>query len=166
MMGRKASHRTNARLVAALPERLGSEDVIMSGPFQFPGRKGSAVARISARKEDLPAEKSGEQESRSVELGEYTVTFDSIPAGFQMGPEVFKGLPDDACQCPHWGILLKGEYRVPFTDGRTETVRAGEVYYLPPGHRFEVVVDAEGIEFSPTDQLRQTYEVVGRNMQG
>lgn len=121
------------------------------------------MSRISARKEDLPVETSGDSESRSVELGAYTVTFDTIPAGYTMGPEVFEGLPGNACQCPHWGILLKGEYRVPFTDGRVETIRAGEVYYLPPGHRFECVADAEGIEFSPTRELRETYEVVGRN---
>jgi hypothetical protein len=119
----------------------------------------------SARKEDLPGVKSGSGETPSVELGEYTITFDTIPAGFRMGPELFEGLPDNACQCPHWGILLKGEYRVPYTDGRVETIRAGEVYYLPAGHRFEVVEDAEGIEFSPTRELRETYGVVSRNMQ-
>jgi hypothetical protein len=118
----------------------------------------------SARKEDLPGEKSSSGETPSVELGEHTITFDTIPARFQMGPELFEGLPDNACQCPRWGILLKGEYRVPYTDGRVETIRVGEVYYLPPGHRFEVVEDAEGIEFSPTRELRETYAVVSRNM--
>ena len=81
-----------------------------------------------------------------------------------MGPELFDGLPDSACSCPHWGVLLKGEFRVPFTDGRVETVRAGDAYYLPPGHRFEVTQDCEYVEFSPTTELRRTYEVVARNM--
>jgi hypothetical protein len=119
---------------------------------------------ISARKEDLPVETTEQSESRSTELNEYTVEFGSTRAGFTMGPELFDGLPDQACQCPHWGVLLKGEFRVPFTDGRVETVRAGEAYYLPPGHRFEVVEDCEYIEFSPTNQLKETYAIVARNM--
>ena len=81
-----------------------------------------------------------------------------------MGPRTFAGLPDESCQCPHWGILLKGVWRVPLTDGRVGTVRAGEAYYLPPGHHFEVVEDSEYIEFSPTAPLRQTYAVVTKNL--
>ena len=79
-----------------------------------------------------------------------------------MGPELLAGLPNDACQCPHSGILLKGELRIPFTDGHVTTIRAGEAYSLPPCHRFEVVEDAEGIEFSRTRELRETYEVIER----
>ena len=122
------------------------------------------MGSISARKDDLEAEQSEHSESRSTELGEYTVEFGATKAGFSMGPELFAGLPDDACQCPHWGVLLKGEFRVPFTDGRVETVRAGEAYYLAPGHRFEVVADCEYIEFSPTNDLRDTLAIVSRNM--
>jgi hypothetical protein len=72
-------------------------------------------------------------------------------------------LPLEVTACPHWGVLLKGEFRVPFTDGRVETVRAGDAYHLPPGHRFEVTEDCEYIEFSPTAELRRTYEAVARN---
>lgn len=122
------------------------------------------MSDVIARKDDLPAELTKDSESRSTELGEFTVEFGSTRAGFAMGPELFEGLPKNACHCPHWGVLLKGEFRVPFTDGRVETVRAGDAYYLPPGHRFEVTEDCEYIEFSPTTELRRTYEVVARNM--
>ena len=83
-----------------------------------------------------------------------------------MDAATFRGLPDEACQCPHWGILLKGEFRVPFVDGRVETVRAGEAYYLPPGHRFEVTEDCDYIEFSPTKELNETFAIVAQNTAG
>jgi hypothetical protein len=121
------------------------------------------MSAISVHPSDLPIEKTALFESRSGELAAFTVDFGSAKAGLVMGPGLFAGLPDDACQCPHWGILVKGQWQVPFTDGRTETVRAGEAYYLPPGHRFEVVEDSEYIEFSPTKELTETYTVVARN---
>lgn len=119
--------------------------------------------RIAVNPADLQVEKTAIGENRTADLNGYTVDFGSIRAGFAMGADVFEGLPDNACQCPHWGVLLRGEFRIPFADGTVEAVRAGDAYYLPPGHRFEVVEDCEYIEFSPTDELKATYEVVGRN---
>lgn len=124
---------------------------------------GAAMSPISLNRDSLPAERSEQHESRSGELGDYTVDFGSIKAGLVMDAGTFAGLPDDACQCPHWGVLIAGEWRVPMTDGATHTVHAGEAYYLPPGHRFEVIRDSEYIEFSPTKELRETYAVVTRN---
>ena len=43
------------------------------------------------------------------------------------------GLPDDSCQCPHWGYVLKGELTFRFAD-REEVFEAGDAFYLPPGH--------------------------------
>ena len=51
---------------------------------------------------------------------------------FDLAP-VLKGLPDDRCQCPHWGYVLKGRMVVTYGD-REEIVNAGDAYYLPPGH--------------------------------
>ena len=120
---------------------------------------------VSVNRESLPVDRSDQHESRSGELGDYTVDFGSIKAGVVMDAATFAGLPDDACQCPHWGVLLSGEWRVPMSDGSVATVHAGEAYYLPPGHRFEVVSDCEYIEFSPTTELQETYAVVARNEQ-
>ena len=55
------------------------------------------MTAISANKCELPVDvKIGDFERRSVELGEYTVTFDSSPAGF---PPRRTGT-FDACQSP------------------------------------------------------------------
>jgi hypothetical protein len=122
------------------------------------------MSRISVHKDDLVAETTEMSESRSADLGGYTVDFGSARAGVTMDAATFKGLPGSACPCPRWGVLLKGEFRVPFVDGRVDTVRAGEAYYLPPGHRFEVVEDCEYIEFSPTKELAETFAVVSQNL--
>ena len=124
------------------------------------------MSRISVHKDELAADTTEMSESRSTALGDYTVDFGSARAGLTMDAATFRGLPDEACQCPHWGILLKGEFRVPFVDGRVETVRAGEAYYLPPGHRFEVIEDCDYIEFSPTKEMHETYAIVTRNTAG
>ena len=92
--------------------------------------------------------------SMTVEVGKFKKAIDPSP--------MFKGLPGDRCQCPHWGYVIKGKIRCKFAD-REEVYKAGDVYYMPPGH-IPVIEAAEWVEFSPTDLLNKTMEVVGRNM--
>src|SRR6476659_4561727 len=49
------------------------------------------------------------------------------------GTPLMKGLPDDMCQCPHWGYVLAGRVTFRFAD-RDETYEAGDAFYTPPGH--------------------------------
>ena len=114
-------------------------------------------------KEQLPAEKLGDYEGRTHQFADYYVNFENIPAGLG-GPELFKGLPDDACQCEHWGYLFKGSFKFTYTDGSEDVVSAGEAYYAHPGHVFEALEDCETIEFSPKEPFEQLMEVVGKNM--
>jgi hypothetical protein len=99
------------------------------------------------------------------ELDDYTVGFetytdDSDPSS------LFKGLPDDRCQCPHWGFVFKGKVTFRYADGSEETIGAGEAYYAPPGHLPFLHADTELVEFSPTAELQQTLEVINKNMEG
>ena len=77
---------------------------------------------------------------------------------------MFKGLPDDRCQCPHWGHLIKGRMRIKYHD-HDEVINAGEVYYLPPGHIPVIEEDSEMVEFSPKGEYQKTMEVANRNME-
>lgn len=122
------------------------------------------MAENHASRESLPAEHLGEYEGHMAQFGAYTANFEHIPVGV-VSPDLFRGLPDDACQCEHWGYLFKGRFRVTYTDGSVEEVEAGEAYYMPPGHVFEPLEDCDTIEFSPTDELERTLEVVGKNME-
>ena len=89
--------------------------------------------------------------------GDTNVARIRFPKGADAAP-LLKGLPDDLCQCPHWGTVLKGSIHVRFADGREETVRAGEVYYWPPGHTVRVDEDYEAVEFSPSGQMGEVIE--------
>ena len=101
-------------------------------------------------------------EGRFAELDGYTVGFETYTADANLSP-YFKGLPDDRCQCPHWGVVLKGAITFNSIDGEM-TVRAGEVYYAPPGHLPILHAGTEVIEFSPTAQLDETFAVIEKNM--
>ena len=95
-------------------------------------------------------------EIRAGEAGELTISRVTLAKGHD-ARTVFRGLPDDLCQCPHWGYVIKGRLRVWTTDGASE-VRAGQAFYWPPGHAPEALEDTEFLEISPTDQLRSLYE--------
>ena len=43
-------------------------------------------------------------------------------------------------------------------------VEAGDAFYLPPGHIPVVTAGTEYLQFSPSDELRVTHEVMVRNM--
>jgi lactate dehydrogenase-like 2-hydroxyacid dehydrogenase len=103
-----------------------------------------------------------ELEGRYVELGEYTVAFETYRADVDPA-EFFRGLPDDRCQCPHWGVVGKGRIGFRFAD-RTETYSAGDAYYAPPGHTPVLSEDSEVVEFSPTEALGATMAVVQANL--
>ena len=122
------------------------------------------MAENHASKDALPAERMGDYEGRMAQFGHYTCNFESIPAGMG-GPDFYKGLPDDACQCEHWGYLFKGKLKVTYTDGSEEIVNAGEAYYMRPGHIGQAVEDCETVEFSPTDEWQRTMEQVTKNLQ-
>jgi hypothetical protein len=101
---------------------------------------------------------------RSERLGDYTVSFTLFREDIDAGP-LMRGLPDDRCQCPHWGYVLKGRVTIRYADGEEELV-AGDAFYLPPGH---VPVShepgSEAVMFSPTEDLKLTEEVMARNME-
>ena len=101
-------------------------------------------------------------EDRSEDLDGYTAGFTSFLADMDPAP-FFQGLPDDRCQCPHWGYVIKGKITYRFAD-REETYEAGDAYYVPPGHTPLVYDGNEVVEFSPTAELAKTMEVLNRNM--
>ena len=104
----------------------------------------------------------GVMESRSEQLGGYTVEFTTFREDAD-GTPVFKGLPDDRCQSPHWGYVIRGRLSFRYAD-HDEVYEAGDAYYAPPGHIPVVTADTEVVEFSPTEEYSRTLEVVGRNL--
>jgi hypothetical protein len=102
-------------------------------------------------------------EGRYVELDGYTVGFETHKADVDPAP-LFAGLPDDRCQSPHWGVVVSGKIIFRFAD-HDEKFAAGDAYYAGPGHLPLMFADTELIEFSPTEVLEQTMQVVGANLE-
>ncbi|WP_040808403.1 hypothetical protein [Nocardia concava] len=102
-------------------------------------------------------------EARYVELNGYTVGFETFKQDFDPAP-LFTGLPDDRCQCSHWGIVVSGRLVLRYAD-HEETFTAGDAYYAAPGHLPLVFAGSEVIEFSPTEAFGQTMSVLEQNMQ-
>jgi hypothetical protein len=116
-----------------------------------------ASKATASRVEDM-----GVMEGRYEELGGYTVGFETFREDADAAP-LMKGLPDDRCQSPHWGYVVSGELVFHFAD-RDEVYETGDAYYAPPGHVPEIRAGTEIVEFSPTEDLGRTMEVVARNV--
>ena len=100
---------------------------------------------------------------RSEELDGYTVSFVSIREDADLAP-LLKGLPGDACQCPHWGYLRSGRITVRYAD-RQEVIEPGDVFYMSPGHVPMAEAGSEFFQFSPTEDLRVVQAVMAKNME-
>ncbi|MFE6285706.1 hypothetical protein [Streptomyces sp. NPDC057877] len=105
----------------------------------------------------------GGVELRKAEIGgDMSVAFIRLPKGTDMGPAV-QGLPDDMCQCPHWGYVLSGRLalRTPRGD---ETYEAGQAFYWAPGHVPVALEDVEYVDFSPTADFERVVDHVKARM--
>ena len=74
------------------------------------------------------------------------------------------GCRDGGCQCPHWGLVLKGKQTWRFAD-REEVFEAGDAFYVEPGHVPVFEAGTEMIQFSPTAEMKATDEAIRRFME-
>src|SRR5438876_9838518 len=103
-----------------------------------------ASKETASRVEDV-----GVMEGRYEELGGYTVGFETFREDADATP-LFKGLPDDRCQSPHWGYVVDGKATFHYAD-HAEVYETGDAYYAPPGHIPVITAGTELDAFSPTD---------------
>jgi hypothetical protein len=95
--------------------------------------------------------------------GGYTVAFETYTQDADLSP-FFDGLPNNQCQAAHWGYVIKGKVSFQTADGE-ETFETGDAYYVAPGHTPKLFAGTEIVEFSPTEELQRTIEVVTKNME-
>ena len=69
----------------------------------------------------------GIMEGRYGQLDEYTVGFEHFREDADSAP-LFKGLPDDRCQSPHWGYVFSGRVTFRYAD-HEETESAFDWYF-------------------------------------
>jgi hypothetical protein len=96
-------------------------------------------------------------ELRTREIGGgMSVAFVTVPKGADFRPAL-SGLPDDLCQCPHWGYLLKGKLLMHTANG-DEVYEAGQAVYWAPGHAPEALEDSEYVDFSPSEEFHHVLD--------
>jgi hypothetical protein len=101
--------------------------------------------------DDLPTEMQGPGvEIRRKDFGGLAMCLIRLEAGLRTDP-LFAGLPDDRCQCAHWGYIVSGTMRVHGADAVARDYATGETYYWEPGHNLEAVTDAEYLEITKTE---------------
>ena len=85
------------------------------------------VSKLTAKKEEF-----GPVTECNAEVDGYRIGFATFHDDID-GTPLMKGLPDDMCQCPHWGYVLSGKVTFRYAD-RDETYEAGDAFYMAPGH--------------------------------
>ncbi len=120
------------------------------------------MSRI-AKNEITDVERMDGFEGRYAELDGYTVGFETYTADADPA-ELFRGLPDDRCQCPHWGVVLRGSLTYRYADGE-DVIGPGEAYYARPGHTPVFSEGTEIVEFSPSEELAATMKTVLGNLE-
>jgi hypothetical protein len=97
------------------------------------------------------------------EWGNLQAGFETYKTDIDMTP-LLKGLPDDRCQCPHWGFVIKGRMIIRYVN-REEVVNAGDAYYMVPGHIPFLESGTQIIEFSDKEGYAGTMEVISKNLE-
>jgi len=120
---------------------------------------------MKIKKEDIPVvmQAPGMIMRSLAGLGDMTVVFHELPKGTDFTP-LLKGLNNDSCHCPHWGYILEGAFRFIYDDGKEEVFESGDVFYAHAGHTAIVDADVKFIDFSPTEELDEVMNNVGRVM--
>ena len=118
------------------------------------------MARTSPQ--DVALQDHGLVEVRTAELDGITADFLVVKQPVDM-TFMLKSLPGGRCQCPHFGVVLKGGFEVQYGD-RVETVHTGDWFHMTPGHVPVYEVGTELIQFSPTEEMRATDEAIQRSL--
>ncbi|MBA2539639.1 MAG: cupin domain-containing protein [Deltaproteobacteria bacterium] len=98
-------------------------------------------------------------------LGKISAEYFTLAAGVDTTP-LFQGLDGNACQCPHWGYVLKGVITTTDAAGTQETVTASDLFHWPAGHNVRVTEDAEIIMFSPQQQHTHVIDHMREKVRG
>jgi hypothetical protein len=86
---------------------------------------------------------------KGTQWGEMAVNINRYEPGADLSP-LLAQVSSGSCPVAHWGYLIEGSWTVGYTDGSSETINAGEVFYLPSGHdRVFTETGCLMAEFSP-----------------
>jgi quercetin dioxygenase-like cupin family protein len=74
-------------------------------------------------------------------VGPMTIGRATYDPGWRWSEHVGGRTGDRSCQVEHVGLVLSGQAMAKMDDGTERVMRAGELFYVPPGHDSWVVGD-------------------------
>jgi hypothetical protein len=77
---------------------------------------------------------------------------------------LFKGAPNDQCQAPHIGYVLKGKYGMRIADRVEEVFEAGDAIFIGPGHTPIIFAGCEIVYFTRTEEANRELPVTMANL--
>lgn len=76
-----------------------------------------------------------------VHIGGMTIGRASYQPGWKWSEHVGKALGQASCQVEHVGMVVSGSAAAAMDDGSVIETRAGDIFYIPPGHDSWVIGD-------------------------
>jgi hypothetical protein len=104
----------------------------------------------------------GVVEDRHEDVEDTTIQFVTIREDFDAAP-LMRGLPDDRCNCPHWGYVFRGKVTFDLGD-RQEVYEAGDAFHVTHGHIPSAEPGTEYLQFSPAEELHAVSEQMQKNL--
>jgi quercetin dioxygenase-like cupin family protein len=74
-------------------------------------------------------------------IGPATIGRASYEPGWRWSEHVGPATGESSCQVEHVGLVLSGQAAVRMNNGTERVMKAGELFYVPPGHDSWVVGD-------------------------
>ena len=123
------------------------------------GEKMPRVSRTTAAHQPIP----GVLDAYSHEFDGWTVSMETHPVDLDAA-FLFKGAPNDQCQAPHMGYVLKGKYVMRTADGVEEVFEAGDAFFVGPGHTPIIFAGCEIVYFTRTEEANRELPVAMANL--
>jgi len=96
-------------------------------------------------------------------IGGMTIEYVDMPRPMDFTP-LLKGLPGDMCTSDHWGYVIDGSLRVIYPDGRQETFKAGEVFYMPAPHTVVIDEHMKMVDFSSDREIQPVMDHITQKL--
>jgi hypothetical protein len=128
------------------------------------GQKGGAQMEVIRAVDGRAVfSKEGVGEVYSAESGPMTIEFGRVEQTLDATP-LFTGLPDDMCQCDHYGYVIKGTFKFRTKEGEV-AFNGGDAFHAAPGHIPLPQAGCEWVTFTRTIEQRRTNAVIAANAQ-
>lgn len=115
----------------------------MARPTEAGGRMNERELPVIIKRFDAPDEVREFEKGRFevVRLGGMTIGRATYQPGWKWSEHVGKGLGKSSCDVEHVGMVVSGRATAAMDDGDVIEMRAGDIFYIPPGHDSWVVGD-------------------------